>query len=199
VSSIVIATVTAARQIPAERDSRTIFPLLAKPISRWQVLVGKFLGCWAACVLSLTVFYAFFIVLSGTREQFWPLANCLQAYWLHCLFCAVVVAMTLLGSVVYTAASANVTITVSLIVAILLLGRHLHKVAVRVGGVAGRLLEAAYFAIPHLEWFDVRDLIIHNWPPLAGSVIVLDTVYAALFSGVFLMLAWFRFRRMALN
>src|ERR1051325_11198244 len=36
-SSLVIAITTAARQIPFERETRTIFPLLAKPISRWQI------------------------------------------------------------------------------------------------------------------------------------------------------------------
>ena len=42
--SLVIAIGTAARQIPAERENRTIFPLLAKPVSRWQVILGKFFG-----------------------------------------------------------------------------------------------------------------------------------------------------------
>ena len=46
VSSLVIVITTAARQIPAERESRTLFPLLAKPVSRGQVIAGKFLGCW---------------------------------------------------------------------------------------------------------------------------------------------------------
>src|SRR5947209_3711765 len=45
ISALVIAIGTAARQIPAERESRTIFPLLAKPVSRWQVILGKFAGC----------------------------------------------------------------------------------------------------------------------------------------------------------
>src|SRR5689334_6979641 len=42
VSSLVIAITTAARQIPAERESRTIFPLLAKPVTRSHVILGKF-------------------------------------------------------------------------------------------------------------------------------------------------------------
>ena len=37
VSGLVIAISTAARQIPAERESRTIFPLLAKPVTRGHV------------------------------------------------------------------------------------------------------------------------------------------------------------------
>src|ERR1051325_9767279 len=42
ISALVIAVVTAARQIPAERENRTIFPLLAKPVTRAHVITGKF-------------------------------------------------------------------------------------------------------------------------------------------------------------
>src|SRR5512140_2182279 len=57
VSSLLITIATTARQIPAERENRTIFPLLAKPVTRGQVIVGKFLGCWLACGVALLVFY----------------------------------------------------------------------------------------------------------------------------------------------
>src|SRR5579883_3286267 len=46
ICSLVIAITTTARQIPMERESRTIFPLLAKPVTRTQVILGKFLACW---------------------------------------------------------------------------------------------------------------------------------------------------------
>src|ERR1700745_1962299 len=63
VCSLVIAITTTARQIPMERESRTIFPLLAKPVTRPQVILGKFLGCWAACGVALVAFYLFFGVV----------------------------------------------------------------------------------------------------------------------------------------
>jgi ABC-type transport system involved in multi-copper enzyme maturation permease subunit len=199
ISSVAIAVATAARQIPAEKDSRTIFPLLAKPVSRGQVMVGKFLGCWAACGLSLVLFYSFFCLVSGTREHYWPLVNYFQALLLHCIFCGVVVALTLLGSVIFAAPSSTNTIVCVVVAGILLLGRHLHKVAVKAGGLAGTGLDALYFSIPHLEWYDVRDLIVHNWPRMDWTVILQDTLYGAVFAGLFLLLAWVRFRRMAFN
>ena len=52
-SGLFIAITCTARQIPAEREHRTIFPLLAKPVSRGQFLLGKFLGCWIATGLAL--------------------------------------------------------------------------------------------------------------------------------------------------
>src|SRR6266481_8207418 len=59
IAGLVIAVTTTARQIPAEREHRTIFPLLAKPVSRAQLIAGKFLGCWWACGIALVVFYLF--------------------------------------------------------------------------------------------------------------------------------------------
>ena len=69
ISSLVIAIGTAARQIPAERENRTIFPLLAKPVTRGQFIMGKFLGCWLACGVALVVFYVFFGVVSESRGR----------------------------------------------------------------------------------------------------------------------------------
>jgi ABC-type transport system involved in multi-copper enzyme maturation permease subunit len=199
ICSVVIAVTTAARQIPAEKESRTIFPLLAKPVTRAHVMFGKFVGCWAACAFSLVLFYVFFCVVSGTREHQWPLVNYFQALLLHIVFCGVVVALTLLGSVVLAAPSSTITIVGVIVTGILLLGRHLHKVAVKTGGLGGDLLDALYFSIPHLEWYDVRDLIIHNWPRMDWTVVATDMLYGAAYGGFFLLLGWLRFRRAALN
>src|ERR1700752_81413 len=63
VSSLIIATTPTARQIPSEKEQRPLLPLLAKPLSRTELIVGKFLGCWLVCGLALVCFYAFFGVL----------------------------------------------------------------------------------------------------------------------------------------
>src|SRR5512137_1605271 len=96
ISALVIAIGTTARQIPAERENRTIFPLLAKPVTRAHVILGKFLGCWLACGLALVVFYLFFGIVSGSREHHWPLLNYCQAVWLQWVMLGVVVALVLL-------------------------------------------------------------------------------------------------------
>src|SRR5215472_17529413 len=78
ISALVIAITTTARQIPAERENRTIFPLLAKPVTRGQVILGKFAGCWLACGLALIVFYLFFGVISGSRDRSWNALGYIQ-------------------------------------------------------------------------------------------------------------------------
>src|SRR6266702_1002029 len=167
ICSLVVAITTTARQIPMERENRTLFPLLAKPLSRTELLLGKFFGCWCACGLMLLCFYTFFGVLVATREHHWPFVNYLQAAGLHWIMLGVVIAATLLGSLVFTAPSSNATIAFIAVTFALLLGRHLNKVALGLPEPRRSILYSVYYAIPHLELFDVRDLIIHNWPPIA--------------------------------
>lgn len=199
VSGLVIAITCTARQIPAEREHRTIFPLLAKPVTRAQFLLGKFLGCWLATGLALAIFYLFFGLVSASREHSWPVVNYLQAGWLHWMMLGIVIAFTLLGSIVFAAPSSNGTICFVCAVGMLLLGRHLNKVALSLTEPFQSLLYAIYFALPHLELFDVRDLIIHNWELIPWGVVALATLYAGAFAAFFLFAAWLVFRRRPLN
>jgi ABC-type transport system involved in multi-copper enzyme maturation permease subunit len=131
VSALVIAVVTTARQIPAEREARTIFPLLAKPVSRAQVIGGKFLGCWLATGVALVVFYFFFAAVTGSKEQIWPWAVYLEAVWMQWSMLAIVIAMVLLGSIYFAAPSSTSTITLVVVGGILLLGTHLKTIALQ--------------------------------------------------------------------
>jgi ABC-type transport system involved in multi-copper enzyme maturation permease subunit len=199
ISALVIAVTTMARQLPAEREQRTIFPLLAKPVTRGQVVAGKFLGCWLATGLSLVVFYAFLGFVSASREHTWPLLNYFQAAWLQWMMLGIVMAMALLGSVVFAAPSSNSTICLVVTIGILALGGHLHQVALQQAEPLRTLLSVIYFLIPHLEWFDVRDLIVHEQSLIAWWAVGAATLYAATFAALFLFATWVLFRRKALN
>lgn len=199
VAALVIAIGTAARQIPAERESRTIFPLLAKPISRWQFILGKFLGCWVACGIALVVFYLFFGVVSASREHTWPVLHYWQALWLQWCMLGMVTALVLLGSVVFSAPSANATICFVVVFGILLLGGHLNKIALQQQEPVKSIAYTLYFLMPHMEWYDVRDLIIYDQPLLSLADMSLASAYAAVYTFLFLGVAWFIFRRKPLS
>ena len=199
ISALVIAIGTTARQIPAERENRTIFPLLAKPVTRGQVILGKFAGCWLACGLALIVFYLFFGIVSGSREHHWPLLNYFQALWLHWVMLGVVVALVLLGSLIFAAPSSNATISFILVLGILFLGRYLNQVALQQPEPLRTVGYGLYFVIPHLEWYDVRDLIIYDQKLIGWVDCGLATLYAAMYIVLLLLGAWLVFRRKPLN
>jgi len=107
----VLGLLTAARQIPFEVDNRTIYPLLAKPLSREHYMLGKWAACWAA---GLTVFAVLF-TMSYLPWLFFPgapslnAAVLLQALVLNAVSLAMIAAFGLMGSLV---APQGVNITV---------------------------------------------------------------------------------------
>jgi Cu-processing system permease protein len=199
ISSVVIAVTLTARQIHAERESRTLFSLLSKPVSRNEVVLGKFFGCWIACGLALAVFYGFFVVTAASRGEHWRLAAHFQAFWMHWVMLGVIVAMVLLGSLIFTAPSSNATICLVIVVGILMLGRHLGKLALHMSEPTQSVTLAIFYVMPHLEFYDMRDLIIHDWPLVSWGAIGLATLYGMAYAAVFLGGACFLFRRKPLT
>ena len=168
-------------------------------MTRGQVILGKFVGCWLACALVLIVFYLFFGVVSGTREHHWPLLNFFQALWLQWVMLGVVVALVLLGSVVFAAPSSNATISFVVVIGILFLGRYLNQVALQQPEPLRSIVYGLYFLIPHLEWYDVRDLVTYDQNMVGWVDCALATLYAVIYMAVFLLGAWLVFRRKPLN
>jgi ABC-type transport system involved in multi-copper enzyme maturation permease subunit len=199
ISTLVIAIATTARQIPAEREARTIFPLLAKPVSRGEVILGKFLGCWLATGVAVLVFYVFFAFINGSREHIWPLAMYFQAAWMQWCMLAIVIGMVLLGSIYFAAPSSTVTIIFVVVAGILGLGSHLNTIALSQPEPMQSIISAVYFGIPHLEWFDLRDFVVYDQALVSWPAVFEATLYAAAWTGFFLALAWLGFRRKGLT
>ena len=198
-SGLVIAVVTTARQIPAERENRTLFPLLAKPVTRAQVIAGKFLGCWFTTGLALVVFYAFFGILSGSRGGHWPVGMWLQALWFQWLMLGIVAAFVLFGSLVFAAPSSNATISFVLVFAILVLGRYLNEIALQHTEPLRTLVYALYYAIPHLEWYNLREFVINEKAPVSALNCGLATLYAFTYAAFLLFAACVVFQRKPLK
>lgn len=198
ISGLLIAVGTAARQIPAERDNRTIFPLLAKPVTRAQVVLGKFFGCWLACGAALVMFYSFFVIMSASREHEWRLTQYFLGMWMQWIFLGIVIGMVLWGSIVFAAPSSNATIIVVVVAGILLLGKYLGRIGSNMGAPLGPLVSAIYFVIPHLEFFDVRDMVFQH-RLLDWKYCALASLYGLAYAAVFLFGTWFSFRRKPLQ
>lgn len=200
VCSLVIAIATTARQLHAEKENRTIFPLLAKPVSRAQLLLGKFFGCWLACGGALLVFYLFLAIVAASREHSLDVDSYFIAMLLHWGALAVVVGMALLGSIVCAAPSSNGTICFIVAVAILWLERHLNTVALQTGGVLGTITYIVYFITPRLDWaFDAREFLIFHDPMPGFAVIGPALLFYGAYAALLLLAAWVLFRRRALN
>jgi hypothetical protein len=82
---------------------------------------------------------------------------------------------------------------------ILLVGRHLHKFALQLHEPSQSIVTGIYFALPHLEFFDVRDLIVHNLGAIDWLVWTAAIGYASIYAALFLVVACLVFRRKSVN
>jgi ABC-type transport system involved in multi-copper enzyme maturation permease subunit len=192
--SIAIAITTAARQLPAEIEQRTILPLLSKPIRRDEVILGKYLGAFAASGSSLLLFYLGFVVLSGLREGIWFPSVLPQAVLLHLSFLALLTAAVLFGSVFLTP-SGNVSCNALLALGMLLFGDKLAGFTRHAQGSARWLTWAIHWVAPHYEFFDLRLRLVHGWDPLTPGVLGAVLLYCALYTAALLGGAVWLFRR----
>ena len=183
--SLFIALGMGSRLFPPEFESRTIYPLLAKPISRPRLLLGKYLGAVAATVSALSLFYALFVVsllLRGGSIS----AEALQAFVLMVVFCAFAVAVTLFFSLVLTRGAALV-VSGTLLAGMFLFGRRLPVYAESVAQPLSWLVKAFYWLGPHVEFFDMRQRMIHGWGPVDGLVFSVVLGYAFVYIALLLL------------
>jgi ABC-type transport system involved in multi-copper enzyme maturation permease subunit len=199
IAALVMAVGTAARQIPAEKENRTIFPLLAKPVTRAHIIVGKFLGCWLASGIALVLFYLFFTVISFSREHQLHLLIDFQAMWQQWIFLAMVIALVLWGSIIFAAPSSNATICVILVLALQFVSKDLGIIAMQQKDPLQWIIYAIYFIVPHTEFFDMREQVVQHGQIVPWHYIILATLYGLSYTSVFLFAAWLSFRRKTLT
>ncbi|HRR34001.1 MAG TPA: ABC transporter permease [Kiritimatiellia bacterium] len=192
--SIMIGLGVSARLFPPEFESRTIYPLLAKPVGRGTVLLGKYLGALAASVSALVVFYLAYALLVGVRQGEWFAPILFQAVLLHVGFLMILTALTLLGSLVMTP-SAALTLCALTVIGMLAFGQRLPSLADAQTGPGRWILCAMHWLAPHAEFFDLRQRVVHAWPCVEGSVCLAVLLYAVCYAGLCLALAGWAFRR----
>jgi ABC-2 type transport system permease protein len=64
-----LAVLATARLLPQDIEDRTAYTILAKPVSRFEYLVGKLLGVLLLLAISLAAMSALFFVVLTLREQ----------------------------------------------------------------------------------------------------------------------------------
>lgn len=90
--STLLVLVLAARQLPEEIELRTIYPILAKPVTRGTVLLGKLLPVWLLGAAAMTLFMlATLLAVPGLAGIDWRLLP--QALGLQVLALGVVTAL----------------------------------------------------------------------------------------------------------
>lgn len=184
----------AARQLPSEERSGTVFPLLAKPVTRRELIGGKWAGAWLACVCATGFFYLVTATVILVRGGTLGIGEVLQAFVLHGGMLAIMAAMAIAFTTRLGQAAATTLCYILAGVSFLLIPRIPEALASQ-QGFSDHIVSLAYFGLPNFELFDMRRRIVHGWGPAPWQAFMASVGYAVLWSAVFLGLAQLGYRR----
>jgi len=196
IMAIVLVVITAARQLPTEIQNRTLYPLIAKPVSRLQVFLGKYVGVGIMATGVVLLFYIELYILFQVlgipvSSVFW------QALYLRILSMWIITGFVLTLSLFLTG-GANVTISLLICLAMQTFANTITTIDTEMQGIGQMVLRAIYFILPQLQLFDLSKKEIHGWEAVPFWVLGYLTVYAIVYSAAFLSIGARRFSRTAL-
>jgi ABC-type transport system involved in multi-copper enzyme maturation permease subunit len=174
-----------------EMESKTIYLILTRPVSRMTYLSGRYLGLLAAVFAGMAVMALFHLGLLWLRgwEFTWryPLALFLSAEKIM-----VIGSVALFFSLFSTSAISSLSFTLFF----WLLGHfsaELYFLSTKLTGLLPQLaVKVVYYLIPNMQYFNLRDF--WDVPYIAGGWIAASVVYGLLYSSFLLALSLWMFR-----
>jgi len=192
--SIVLGITLASRQFPSEIQSGTIFTMLTKPISRLEFLLGKWFGTWGSLVVANSLFYTIVAGVTLTRGLAFDPTTLFQVFLLHNALLGIIVAMSLCFTLVLSHGAGSTMTYIFIALTYLFLPR-IPQLMVHENGWREKAMLALYYMAPHLELFDMRSRVLHNWGPLQSSILAGTIAYGLLITAGFLAIAWLIFKK----
>ena len=192
---LLIAVFTGVGLVSKEIDKRTLHAVLAKPLSRWEFLLGKFAGL----VLTLTVNTAamgaglFLAMLFVKHSIVRGDAVVLVAVYFILLKLALVVALAMLFSC-FTSPLLAILFTGGIYVAGLFVAQLRNLQTTQMTPQMQKLFSILSFLLPNFENYDVMGAAAHG-RSIPASLVMHNTLYTALYCAIVLSVAAVIFSR----
>lgn len=190
----ILAVNVGSRELPQEESRGTIFPLLAKPITRLELVIGKWMGAWSVVTAATFLLYVLVLAVVLARGGYTPPSALAQGFVLHSAAIGVMVAMAIAFSTrMNHDAAASVTYVVT--AASFLVVPRIPAFLAAESGVRATVLMLLYNLLPHFEVFDLRRRISFSYGPAGWSTFLLALAYGLVLVVFLLTLAWIAYRR----
>lgn len=188
---VIIAVFVGTSLVHKELDKRTVFVVLTKPVSRSAFLVGKLLGLVATLTVLVVAMGAAYLGLLAALKV--PLSvGLFQAIGFAWLELVVLTSLTM----VFSTFSSPV-LCMLYAFALYFIGHNantLKAIADKAGTGMKELVMAAYYMLPNLTHFDIKNQVVYGYA--ASTPQVLWTIaYASVYSLMLFSVAVLIFRR----
>jgi ABC-type transport system involved in multi-copper enzyme maturation permease subunit len=191
---IVIAIFIGIGLVSKEIDKRTLYTVLARPVRRWEFLLGKFFGLVGTLVVN-TFFMAigfFAALLYLTHHYQRGDAYLLVALYFIVLQFVIVTAVAMLFST-YSSPLLSTVFTFALFI-IGTFAEDLRAFAALAHGPARWIATAAAYLVPNFSALNVISSVAHG-EPVARTLIAYNTGYAVLYAAAAIAAATLIFER----
>jgi len=189
---VLISILVGGRIVYREVEKRTIYIMLAKPVRRWEFIVGKYLGLMTVLVVSLVVmtaaFYVILLVLGVGAPLYLLLAVLMTLFEL-----AILTAVAVLFS------SFSTPITGAVFTFAVYFVGHMSRdlkllAAISPSPVVKAVSYFSYYVLPNLANFNIRPEVVYG-VPLGPSALLLPGLYALVYTATVLLISTAIFNR----
>jgi ABC-type transport system involved in multi-copper enzyme maturation permease subunit len=191
--------------VSKEVERRSIYSLLAKPIHRYQIVIGKYCGLVLTLAVNLTVMaIALYLVLaymawgvSADAARAWD-APALDPALLKAVALILVELMLITAMALFFSTFSTPMLSAAFTFGLFIAGhfsadlRNFDQVVDSPAAV--RIARGLYWILPNLAQFDVKGRVVHGQPVSLGYM-ALTTAYAAIYVSMLLAIAMFVFSR----
>ncbi len=191
--SLIVAVFLGTGLIRKEIDKRTVYVMIAKPISRVEFIIGKHLGLATLLSLLVTLMAAILMIQVSLQFRSVPLLPlALGILFIYIELLLIVAAALLFGSFTSSVLATLYTF------ALYLLG-HFSPSLLRLSElvetpITRRALEALYLVVPNLERLNLKNTLIQEQLP-SFSGLLQDGIYGILYTLLLLCIASLIFSR----
>jgi Cu-processing system permease protein len=178
---VVIAIFIGIGLVSKEMEKKTLYTILARPVRRWEFIVGKFGGlAWTLVVNTFFMALGFFAALLWLAHRFERTdAYLLVAIYFIVLEFVVVTALALLFST-FSSPVLSAVMALALFV-IGTFAQDLRLFAAMSQGATRVFATLAAYVVPNFASLNVISSVAHG-QPIAGSLILYNTVYSLLYA-----------------
>jgi Cu-processing system permease protein len=185
--------------VSKEVERRSIYSLLAKPVVRWQIVLGKYAGLSLTLAVNLSIMAAAFYGVLAYMN--WRTPPSLRLAWeapaLDPRMLLVILLIFVQLLIVTAIATFFSTFSSPMLSAAFTFGlfiagqfsadlRNFQQVVE--SPMAARMARAVYWMLPNLSQFDLKAQVVHGQPISPGAV-ALSCVYALFYIGMLLTIA----------
>ncbi|MDJ0735923.1 MAG: ABC transporter permease subunit [Nostocaceae cyanobacterium] len=192
---LIVAVLIGTGLVNKEIDKRTLFVLIAKPISRSEFITGKYLGLGmilAVLLVAMTILYLGFLQFSSVSYQ---IASILIAvFFLFLQLCLLTAAAISFG--VFTSS----LLATALTLAVYFMG-NITKDILKLGSLSQspgleRLTQGLYLVLPDLSRLDLKNNAVYGMQALPDSgTLIGNAAYGLFYSAMLLAIAILIFSR----